>query len=504
MIFKTDPRIETARTIANAIRGSLARMGIMHREKFGDSVRTEFVEFVEPLHMSPEELRLEIDLIRMPRGTKLADLKEPKILETLSGICKRPVKFESNNRGSYFVVEFSPIAKVPPRFLYEDLRLPERAHAMTIPIGVGDGGQVWENLRKLPHLLVAGATNQGKSVMVNAILCSLTSRIAPADLRLYLVDLKGGMELSLYEALPHVEKLVTRAGELPQLLLDIQREVERRTLILMRSKCRDIDEYKGSEPLPYILLIIDEIANAMLSRDRVAVDSTDGTSAKSTIKIECERLIADLAARARATGIHLIISTQRPSVDVVTGLIKANFPARIAFGTSSEIDSRVIIDDGAAAGLPKGRLMFRRNMDLMTLQAPLITTPQVVAVVEAITNGAAVGIAPRSRAAEKIGQLRLLLEIAEEDKQRRMPIVRMIDDKRVKQAGIGLRRCEYLVGELASAKILKRGGWGRGAVYRIAVKRQEWESMLDQALNAAERRAPSDPKMVHQEAEAAA
>lgn len=367
--------IEASRC-ANIMQAQLTRLNLCYREKSRKADYLQQVEFVQPLIATPMEIRCEVDVSRLPRAVTIADLRESSVLETLSVACKHPVRAEHKRGaggGFWFVAELVERASIPKLVKFGEMTMPEQAAPLAIPIGMTDHNrQIWEDLRDLPHLLIAGATKQGKSVMVNTILCFLARRLAPEQLQLYLCDLKGGMELAYYEDLPHVQKLVTKNLHLPTMLYFLQQEMERRTE-LMRGKARDLDDYNAKQPieqrLPYIVVIVDEIANAMLSKDKLQLpDGPKGTVASLT-----ESILADLAARARATGIHLIISTQRPSVDVVTGLIKANFPCRIAFGTASEIDSRVIIDDSLAHGLSKGRMKFRRNMDLLEIQAPYLT-----------------------------------------------------------------------------------------------------------------------------------
>lgn len=486
MLFRRQrhPAELQAERLANVVQHQLTRLNLAYREKRDGIQVVQQVQFVEPLIATPQEVKLEIDMSSMPRGVHITDLRDPKVLETLAVACKYPVRAEHKRGaggGFWFVVELEERSKIPRMVKFDEMQLPDRAPALALPIGVGENGkQRWEDLRKLPHLLIAGATGQGKSVMVNAILCHLARRLAPAQLRLYLVDLKGGMELSFYKPLPHVDAFVTRTSEVPGLLLKLQAEMERRTR-LMAERARDLDEYNDQVPdgerLPYIVAVIDEIANAMLSRDKIKVE-LDGTSRTSAIKLEVESLLADLAMRARATGIHLIISTQRPSVDVVTGLIKANFPCRIAFGTASEVDSRVIVDDSGALGLDKGRMKFRRNMELLEIQAPLIETDQVRRWVDAIARGEIPAEAPRkSREQLRREQCGLVLDIAEREYNKRLPVVRLAEHHAIAAAGIGHNRLDNLLGYLAAAGVIGRS-WLRGGVYSVRWPRRRWAQMF--------------------------
>ena len=208
------------------------------------------------------------------------------------------------------------------------------------------GRPIIEDLRKQPHLLIAGATGSGKSVCINTILTVMLLKSSPQSLKLMLIDPKR-VELSAFAHLPHLLfPILTEANEAVAGLEWMLMEMDRRYKILKESKVRSIESFNAqveeSQKLPYIVIVIDELADLMM------------VSAKDT-----EQKIARLAQLARAAGIHLIIATQRPSTDVITGLIKANIPARIAFAVSSQVDSRVILDTtGAEKLLGMGDMLF--------------------------------------------------------------------------------------------------------------------------------------------------
>jgi S-DNA-T family DNA segregation ATPase FtsK/SpoIIIE len=203
------------------------------------------------------------------------------------------------------------------------------------------------NLAKMPHLLIAGSTGSGKSVAINTIIASILYNATPEEVRLLMVDPKR-IELSGYEGIPHLlhpvvvePKLASRA------LMWAVREMERRYKLLEEAKVKSFDSYNevAEEKLPYIVIIVDELADLMM----VASKDVEGS-------------IARLAQMARAAGMHLILATQRPSVDVLTGLIKANFPTRISFKVSSKIDSRTILDtSGAEHLLGAGDMLYLAN-----------------------------------------------------------------------------------------------------------------------------------------------
>jgi S-DNA-T family DNA segregation ATPase FtsK/SpoIIIE len=213
------------------------------------------------------------------------------------------------------------------------------------------GKSVVADLDKMPHLLVAGQTGSGKSVMINAILTSLLYRNSPSDLKLILVDPKQ-VELKPYDDIPHLlTPVITEPEKCISALKWAVAEMERRYKALADVSKRNIGEYnllKKEEGMPYIVIVIDELADLMMMAAR-----------------DVEALIVRIAQKARAVGIHLVLATQRPSVDVITGLIKANVPARIAFTTASQVDSRTIIDQVGSE-----KLLGQGDMLLLTADMP--------------------------------------------------------------------------------------------------------------------------------------
>lgn len=212
-------------------------------------------------------------------------------------------------------------------------------------LGRGVSGEpVYADIGKMPHLLVAGATGSGKSVAIHSLIISLLCKNSPATLRLALIDPKR-VELSIYSGLPHlIAPVITEGKKTIGLFRWTIQEMERRYEILLGAGVRDIGSYnqKNDPPLPYILLIVDELADLMAAHGK-----------------EIESSIVRLAQMARATGIHLVVSTQRPSVEVITGLIKANITARIALQVASQVDSRTILDmAGAEKLLGGGDMLF--------------------------------------------------------------------------------------------------------------------------------------------------
>ncbi|MBS1497375.1 MAG: DNA translocase FtsK, partial [Bacteroidetes bacterium] len=242
----------------------------------------------------------------------------------------------------------------------------------------------------MPHLLMAGATGQGKSVGLNAILVSLLYKKHPSQLKFVLIDPKK-VELSIYKTIER-HFLAKLPGEEDAIITDTKKvvhtlnamciEMDNRYDLLKEAGCRNIREYnekfiarklnpeKGHQFLPFIVLVVDEFADLIMTAGK-----------------EVEMPIARLAQLARAVGMHLIIATQRPSVNIITGTIKANFPARIAFKVSSKIDSRTILDAGGAEQLiGKGDMLISYNGDIVRLQCAFVDTPEVDKIVDFISD----------------------------------------------------------------------------------------------------------------------
>jgi S-DNA-T family DNA segregation ATPase FtsK/SpoIIIE len=240
----------------------------------------------------------------------------------------------------------------------------------------------------MPHLLVAGATGQGKSVGLNVILTSLIYKRHPSQLKFVLVDPKK-VEMSLYSKLerhylaklPNSEEaIITDTRKVVHTLNSLCIEMENRYEILKDAGARNLKEYntkfvarklnpkEGHRFLPYIVLVIDELADLMMTAGK-----------------EVETPIARLAQLARAIGIHLVVATQRPSVNVITGVIKANFPARLSFRVTSKVDSRTILDTGGADQLVgQGDMLLSSGSDIIRLQCPFVDTPEIEKVCEFI------------------------------------------------------------------------------------------------------------------------
>jgi S-DNA-T family DNA segregation ATPase FtsK/SpoIIIE len=256
---------------------------------------------------------------------------------------------------------------------------------LTLALGKDINGRiVTADLNGMPHLLIAGSTGAGKSVAINAMIMSILYKSTPDQVRLILVDPKR-LELGNYEGVPHLyTPIITEPKLAANALRNAVREMERRLKLLAQKGVRNIDQYNKlfddndtpslfgevteERPLPYIVIIIDELADLMM------LDSGN-----------VEESVTRLAQMARAVGIHLVLATQRPSVDVITGLIKANFPARISFRVATKVDSRTILDaNGAEALLGRGDMLYlpSGSARVHRLHAPFVTEKEIAAVVE--------------------------------------------------------------------------------------------------------------------------
>ena len=256
------------------------------------------------------------------------------------------------------------------------------ANEWSLPVGLGkdiSGRAVFFDLAEMPHLLVAGTTGAGKSVMLNGLLTSLLLTTDPRQVKMVLVDPKR-VELSQFARVPHlITPVVTDVKKAANALSWAVAEMERRYEVLERMGVRSLEGYndRAEKQMPYVVIVIDELADLMM-----------------TAAAKVEDAVIRLAQKARAVGIHLVVATQRPSVDVITGMIKANVPSRIAFAVSSQIDSRVILDTaGAEALLGQGDMLFKPVSALRPsrVQGAYISEPEVDHVVSACVEASGGG-----------------------------------------------------------------------------------------------------------------
>jgi S-DNA-T family DNA segregation ATPase FtsK/SpoIIIE len=253
--------------------------------------------------------------------------------------------------------------------------LPQTSSPLAVWLGKDiSGNAVWTDLARMPHILIAGTTGSGKSGCINTILTSTLLRAGPDEVRMILIDPKR-IELSYYERIPHLlTPVVSSPKEAAIVLANVLAEMDRRYERLSQVRARNLPEanrtfrQRGEEELPYLLVVIDELADLMMISPQQVEDA-----------------IIRLAQKSRAVGIHLVLATQRPSVDVITGMIKANVPSRIAFAVSSQTDSRVILDQaGAESLLGQGDMLFKPlgTSRLQRVQGAYVSEEEIALIVE--------------------------------------------------------------------------------------------------------------------------
>jgi S-DNA-T family DNA segregation ATPase FtsK/SpoIIIE len=340
----TDKFLKRSPAGRKADTAAIDKVGVQLVEALGHfGVEAKVVGSVSGPHVTRYELRLAPG-IKMSKVSNMRDdlayalaADDVRILAPIPG--KRAVGVEVPNTVRH-MVHLGDVSQDPP----------EGWSPLAVWLGKDiDGRAIGIDLAQQPHVLVAGTTGAGKSGAVNAMLASILMRSSPNDVRLVLVDPKQ-VELNLYEQIPHLlTPVVTSPRLAANVLQNLIGEMEQRYSLMSKSRTRKLEELNrmrvrnGERPLPYVLCVIDELADLMM----VAPG-------------EVEDAIIRLAQKSRAVGIHLLLATQRPSADIITGMIKANVPARIAFAVSSQTDSRVILDqNGAESLLGKGDMLFK-------------------------------------------------------------------------------------------------------------------------------------------------
>ena len=354
----TGPNAEASRRIAEALLMCLSNFG----------VEATVVGMIS----GPRVTRYELQLAPGTKVGKVAQLRddlcyalattEIRILAPIPG--KQAVGVEVPNLSPNLVTLGDIYGEIPPQ-----------SSPLSVWLGKGiDGVPVYCDLSRMPHLLIAGTTGSGKSGCINAILTSILLRASPDQVRMILIDPKR-IELNHYESIPHLlTPVVSSPKEASAVLLNVVTEMERRYERLAQVRARGLPEAnrafrkRGEPELPYLLVVIDELADLMMVSPQ-----------------DVEDAIIRLAQKSRAVGIHLVLATQRPSVDVITGMIKANVPSRIAFAVSSQTDSRVILDsNGAESLLGQGDMLYKPlgTSRLQRVQGAFVTEDEVALIVE--------------------------------------------------------------------------------------------------------------------------
>lgn len=334
---------------------------------------------VEESYIGPSVVMYALSIPLGINVKKIATLSENIALAL--GVDSKAVRIDSIPETTYLGIEV-------PRFQRDMVRIKEIMSSKemsetkaTLPVPIGkdiNGDQVVGDIQKMPHLLIAGATGSGKSVLTNGFITSLIMKKSPDELKLILVDPKQ-VEFIDYNGIPHLlHPVITDMELVVKALKWSVTEMEKRYSILAANQVRNIEGYNskmGFAAMPYIVIVIDEMADMMMTSN----------------KIEAENAIVRLAQKARAVGIHLILATQRPSVNVITGIIKANIPGRIAMSVTSSTDSRVILDRiGAESLMGKGDLLYKApdKTKSIRLQCANIEQEEVTRIVDFIKSQA--------------------------------------------------------------------------------------------------------------------
>ena len=344
---------------------------ILNETLFNFNVRANVVNITQGPAVTQFEIQPEPG-VKVNKITNLAD--DIKLC-----LAAQDIRMEAPIPGKHTIGIEIPNRKSRPVFLREILESPafqENDSPLTVALGLDiTGSPIVTDLRKMPHGLIAGATGSGKSVCINTMLISLLYKANPQDVKLLLIDPKM-VELAPYNNIPHlVSPVITDVKAATAALKWAVDEMERRYELFAHTGVRDIGRFNSkakeagqhADRLPYIIVVIDELADLMMMSPA-----------------EVEESICRIAQKARACGIHLLVATQRPSVDVITGLIKANIPTRIAFSVSSQVDSRTIIDSiGADKLLGKGDMLFLENGSSKTvrLQGTFVSDEEIEKVV---------------------------------------------------------------------------------------------------------------------------
>ncbi len=346
---------------------------------------------IEDLLTKLKQFKVEGDVIRTYSGPLVTtfefkpapNVKVSKILglqdDLAMALAAKTIRIQAPIPGRDVVGIEIPNADIETIYLREILEsdvFKESSSPLTVALGKDIVGNPFvTDIKKLPHLLVAGTTGSGKSVGINAMILSLLYRNDPDHLKLMLIDPKM-LEFSMYDDIPHlITPVITEPAKAIAALANMVGEMERRYKLMAESRTKNIETYNdkvkreaSAEPFPYIVVVIDELADLMMNGGK-----------------EVELSIARLAQKSRACGIHLIVATQRPSVDVVTGLIKANLPSRLSYRVGQRIDSKVILDQmGAESLLGRGDGLFTPpgSVGLVRIHAPWSTEEEIDTIVE--------------------------------------------------------------------------------------------------------------------------
>lgn len=390
-----DKLAQEAEAYADLIKYKLKDLGVCYRYRKSEKgiERYKLVRFARPFVLREEAIYLEVNLHpgQCPPGVGVGQLADEETLKNLSMACGRKVLARyTPETGFWYIVEREyGVRGIPSHVKYDEILSlrPASADGLSLPLGIGENKKpVWRSLGQMYSMLIAGTVGGGKSNFINALICTLLRYNSPNRLKFMLVDLKGGVEFSYYQGIPHLLTLPNGEGErkpaiiekrddVPEALRWIVNEGERRLGLLKDKRKKNVGQfnYQNRNPIPHLVVVIDEWADVKLDRDTGR---------------EAEELLINIASRFRAAGIHVILCTQVPNKDVVSIRIKNVLPARIAFACPDIHASMLIIGDGKAAGLePAGRAIFDWGHSQFELQSPYINNQTVDSVVDQAIGG---------------------------------------------------------------------------------------------------------------------
>ena len=368
---------EQARWTERILRETLTRLQFSRMEtkegamKVIDEVKFDIIKF------SP--LAYYYHVGHYPHGVSIVDMSTPEVCTNLAAMVGHRVRVDSDfSIGLVYTVEIGSTMGIPDFVSFGEMMevFPKNLPDLAFPVGVtSNGRRVYRALEEFPHLLVAGSTGKGKSNEINAIVCALLMRNSPEKMRMMLIDLKGGVEFDIFSGIPHLVEIDDAHGDIVESVDNvipalewIIKEGERRLRKLKRAKKKNIAEYNNRRQknrLPRLVMVIDELAMISLS----------------PIQKEAENKLMRITNLYRAAGIHVILATQTPKKEILSTLISANFPNRMAFGMP-KYASQVVLGNWSAAGLePVGRMILQINDEEIQVQAPRITEKSVESVI---------------------------------------------------------------------------------------------------------------------------
>jgi len=361
---------DRARLYAARIQADLARQGLKSEytfRRFKKTVkRQRLVEFVPPLVVTSTGVMMRVNTGGLPSGVQIADIENPKVVQTLAHAVNQEVYVTAKDPRAGTLIQIAEISAVDgiPRLVWSNEVSVQEDTPLSFVVGKGKNGNVVADLESMPHYLVAGATQQGKSVHMWHVVTTIARRNHPADVRLALFDLKRGTMFHPLRTLPHL--LFPIIDDTDKVLNALQALVdemdERYTAIRERGQSTVIEYNKlpNVEKFPLLVVALDELAEITRGEDRA-------------IRLEGTYKLAKLLRLSAGAGMHFIVSTQHPNADVLKGEIRANIPEAIAFRTAKRTQSEVIIERGGAENIRvKGRALFKLGAELLEVQTPLI------------------------------------------------------------------------------------------------------------------------------------